>query len=191
VAQGIVPGPAAAFVLDQATADSLGFSPEERSLLLPFYAPRDIGRGAATWRGWWLLNLTPETCPDITAFPAVEKHLSRFMPRLESRRETRLGKRAWFHLHWPRGRAVIEGPRIAVPRMQAGPFRAALLTDRAAVDLGCNVILCGSQGQLERLLAWLLSPAGEAAVREIAGRKGDVLQIDGGTLLTILSAIKE
>jgi len=50
------------------------------------------------------------------------------------------GRRAWFHLHWPRDPAVVRAPRVLVPRMVAWP-RAAVADAPAAVGESVYVLV--------------------------------------------------
>ncbi|MBX3471537.1 MAG: hypothetical protein KF878_32185 [Planctomycetes bacterium] len=106
----------------------------ERRLLLPWLAHDATGRlrVAPPDDAPRLIHATPATLPDLRAAPALARHLARFRPVLEARRETRLGRRAWFHLHWPRDPRVVRGPRVLVPRWTRWPGGALVEDDCAA-----------------------------------------------------------
>ena len=58
-----------------------------------------------------MLYLTEQTAPGLDVFPRVAAHLDRFRALLEPRRETQLGRRAWWQLHWPREERVFTEPQ--------------------------------------------------------------------------------
>ena len=66
----------------------LDLSAKERSLLRPYHDLKDIGRYRLTTASLWLIYSTRYTCPDITDYPKLQRHLSRFKPIMEQRRET-------------------------------------------------------------------------------------------------------
>ena len=141
------------FVLDAGEIAQLDLSEAERAVLRPYYLPREIGRyrlqDVSTLS---LLYLTRETCPDVTAMPAVERHLSRFRSILSERREVRLGKSAWWHLHWPRKESLFIQPRILAPQMVRRPVFACELIRPTFVNFSVNVIaLPGDAGKRDRL----------------------------------------
>ena len=106
-------------------------------------------------------------------------------PSTEKRRETREGKRAWWHLHWPRDPALFTGgPRLLAARQARRPV-FAWAEGECWVDLAVNVLRLrdGGRGELERLLALLRGSAFERWYRARGKRKGDILQIDAGPLL--------
>ncbi|RMG11662.1 MAG: hypothetical protein D6731_15155 [Planctomycetota bacterium] len=99
---------------------------ERREHLLPWLRPLDVGRlrVAPGPRCEWLLYLTPENAPRAEDVPTLVAHLRAARPLLERRRETRRGRRAWFHLHWPRRAELFRGPRVLIPRMVRWPGAA-------------------------------------------------------------------
>lgn len=52
--------------------------------------------------------------------PAVMRHLRRYRPVLESRREALTGAIPWWRLHWPRRKAIFEQPKIMCPYRARG-----------------------------------------------------------------------
>ncbi len=110
------------FVLSEEELDRLNLSPFERKLLRPYYRGTDIGRyRLAAEPSEWLLYLTRETACDLDAFPHIKAHLGRFRPLLGNRREVKLGRISWWHLHWPREEGLFLAPRIIMPQMGIVP----------------------------------------------------------------------
>lgn len=175
---------AGVFVLDEAEVEALDLSLADRALLRPFYLPGDLpplGPLPAARRA--LLYLTPATCPDLQAHPALLRHFAPLRPLLERRRETRLGYRAYHHLHWPRDEAAFLGPKLLCVRQAPAP-RACLAPAPAFVDLGANVLRPGPAAPLPLLaLAALLHSAPVMHYLRARGkRKGPILQLDAAPL---------
>ncbi|MBN1590892.1 MAG: N-6 DNA methylase, partial [Pirellulales bacterium] len=116
------------FVLTADEVDALELSDHERSLLRAYCQPRDVLRyDLADRPSRTLIYSTAETCPDLGAFPAIERHLSRFRPIMEARRETRGGRRPWWQLHWPRDPSLWTADKILSVQMARRPAFAAAL----------------------------------------------------------------
>lgn len=110
------------FVLTSAEVAALEFSDDERQLLRPYALPAELQRyrlPASPTR--YLLYLTPKTVPDLSRYPHIERHLQRFRPLMEQRREVRKGTIAWWHLHWPRDEQLFIQPRILHVQMGRRP----------------------------------------------------------------------
>ena len=58
---------------------------------------------------------------DISMYPNINAHLSKYRPFMEMRRETQKGSNLWFHLHWPRKEELFAGEKIVYPQMGAVP----------------------------------------------------------------------
>lgn len=100
-------------------------SEEERSLLRPFYRTGSIRQYTLPpLPDAYLLFLTPITCPDVNRFPNIKKHLERFRPVMEMRREVKLGRIRWWHLHWPRDPQIFAGEHLLLPQMVEYPTAA-------------------------------------------------------------------
>jgi hypothetical protein len=150
------------FVLD---ADEVARARLERAPeLLPWAAPADVpsfpARPVASRQ---VLYLDSGARPS----PRALEHLERFRPALDRRRETLLGRRAWFELHWPRSRALFVGPRVLLPRMVARP-RATFVDEPLVTGESVLVIrfddaartrLAAALLETEPLRAWLLERA--------------------------------
>jgi hypothetical protein len=100
------------FVLTDDELAQLQLPATQRRYVRPFIKNSSIRRYAVDGTGrLWLLYLRHDEvrecdCPDLV------KHLSRFRPLLTRKREYRLGRRDWFHLHWPRDEQVFNGEKI-------------------------------------------------------------------------------
>jgi adenine-specific DNA-methyltransferase len=110
------------FVLRPDEVNRLQLVPAERDLLRPYYELAACGRyrlaGGSTHS---VLYLTRRSAPQLQDFPHIAAHLERFRPILELRRETRQGKCAWWHLHWPRDEEIFVRPRILSLQMGERP----------------------------------------------------------------------
>ncbi len=90
--RGILTGYNEAFVIDDATRDALvAEDPRSEEILRPVLRGRDIRRWRARWAGKWLIDThnghgdTPAV--DVADYPAVKRHLDRFLPALKRRRD--------------------------------------------------------------------------------------------------------
>jgi hypothetical protein len=104
-----------------------------------------------------ILYVAPRRDPGREPPNVVLSHLARFRPALDRRRETVLGRRAWFELHWPRERALFRGPRVLLPRMVARP-RAAFVEDDLVTGESVLVLRFPDRART-RLAAALLNTA--------------------------------
>lgn len=130
------------FVLPRGHAVLRRLPARERALLVPWLAPDAIqrlraGDGPPAAQ---LIYATAATLTRERAAPRLTAHLARFRPLLDARRETRLGRRAWFHLHWPRDPRVVRGARVLVPRWTRWPS-GALALERCAVGESAWVLV--------------------------------------------------
>jgi len=97
----------------------------ERKLLRPFYRTSSIRPFALPAEpDAYILYLTSKTCPDIDKFPNLRKHLERFRPVMEMRREVKKGSIRWWHLHWSRDEKLFEGEHLLIPQMADSPTAA-------------------------------------------------------------------
>ena len=100
---GIKTGLNDAFVIDEETRQALvDEDPASADLIRPWLRGRDVRRWRADWRGLHVIFTRKGT--DIAAYPAIERHLSRWRPDLEpkTRRSDRRGRAPgsykWFEL---------------------------------------------------------------------------------------------
>ncbi len=110
------------FALTPEEVAGLGLSERERDVLRPYHDLCDLGRyDLAESPSRVLVYATAQTWPEAGQYPTLRDHLARFRPILESRRETRLGRRAWWQLHWPRDEAIWQGPKVIAVQMGPRP----------------------------------------------------------------------
>jgi len=108
------------FALTPDEVEALNLSAEEERLLRPYYDLCDLGRyDLADQPSLRLIYSTATTWPRLEAFPTLARHLARFRPIMEARRETRSGTRRWWQLHWPRHPELWEVPKLVA--LQMGP----------------------------------------------------------------------
>lgn len=183
------------FVLTSAELAALHLSESERAFVRPYYSPRSVERyRLAEGPAEWLLYLTKHNVPDLSPFPNLERHLARFRPLLEERREVQRGQLPWWGVHWPREERLFVNPRLLVPQMGAQP-RAVFVASPAFVGFSTNVIVAlpedklpdNKQGvppetRLRALCGLLNSPSAERWFARHAKRRGVGYDI-GGTLL--------
>ncbi len=179
------------FVLTTVELQQLELSATEQRCVRPYYTAADISRyWSPSTATQWLLYLNRDTAPDLAALPNIARHLSRFRPLLERRRETQLGKVAWWHLHWPRESRLFEQPRILAVQMCQEP-RFAYVESPTYVGFSINVIVSKTdttEGNLSATLgltgleAILNSRFASEWFSSNAKRRGVNLDITGGTL---------
>ncbi len=172
------------FALTDEEVGALGLSDRERAVLRPYHDLGDLGRNRLAERpSRWLIYSTPATCPDIDALPALREHLARFRPILEARREVRLGRRAWWHLHWPREEAIWRAAKVIALQMARRPSFVAA-TGPVYVPFSANVFVPGPERRehVAYFAAVLNSRPLETWFRHHAKRRGVGLEINGGVL---------
>ena len=171
------------FVLTEKELASLGLSAEECRLLRPYYPVGDITRyGLPERPRRYLLYLTARTAPALEELPRIGRHLARFRPLLELRREVRSGAVAWWHLHWPREERIFTEPRILCPQMGRVP-QFVYVERPTFVGFSVNVVLGGSEGwNLWALAGVLNSRLARVWFERHAKPRGVAFDI-GGTLL--------
>lgn len=111
VAQHAIQENEGVFVLNQAEVAALHLPPAEAGYLRPFIKNSAIRPYGIDPVSLWLIYLRhdtvkPEDCPTLI------RHLARFAPLLKRKREYHLGRRDWFHLHWPRDESIFNGEKI-------------------------------------------------------------------------------
>jgi type I restriction-modification system DNA methylase subunit len=95
---------------------------KERTLLRRYHDLCDLERyWLAEEPSRVLIYSTKNTCPDIRQFPVLHKHLARFRPIMEKRRETKDKSNSWWHLHWPRDEAIWQAPKVIAKQMASRP----------------------------------------------------------------------
>ncbi len=153
---------------------------EERQFLKPLYEPSGVGPFSLKEPEKELLYLTVSNGAERAA--GLISHLEKFRPIMEARRETRMGRMRFYHLHWPRKeRFFLPGPKILAPRKCARPTFA--YTEREAyVMMAFNVIMTSRVG-MKYLCALLNSRLMRFWFRRRGKMQGDMYQIDAAPLL--------
>jgi SAM-dependent methyltransferase len=172
------------FALTPREAAALDLPEAERSLLRPYHDLCDLGRyWMATEPSRTLIYATAATCGQLDAFPALGRHLERFRPILEARRETRLGRRAWWQLHWPRDAELWTTAKIIALQMSPRPAVVPALGP-AYVPFSANVFVpaAGTPEHLYYLAALLNSRVIWKWQTHHAKRRGVGLEINGHAL---------
>ncbi len=123
---------------------------------------------------------------ELPATDPVVKHLEKFRPILERRREARTGAMPWYRLHWPRSRAEMARPKLVTPRRTPN-LCFALDCSGAPVSSDCTFIVApegvlDEVGFLRRLMAQLHEPSTEAWLRRNGKVKGDLMEMYAGPL---------
>jgi len=175
------------FVLRERDMERLRFSPQELSLLRPYYEAAALGRYSVPFETTdRLLYLTRTTAPEIESLPNIAAHLERFRPLLERRRETREGNNRWWQLHWPREERLFIAPRILCVQMGREP-QFVYAMHSTFVGFAVNVILPRHEGAapLPVLTAILNSRLAAEWFEQNAKHRGVRLEINGGVLRRI------
>lgn len=176
---------AAVFVLTTAERDQLALLPHEEALLRPYYnsAEIQVNRLPEEPRHW-LLYLTRETAPEITALPTIARHLEPFQDLLAARREVHRGSMQWWHLHWPREERLFLEPRLL--GIQMGEFPRFVYVERPAfVGFSSHVIVKRPETthpSLAQLADLLNSPESATWFHTHAKKRGIHIDITGTIL---------
>ncbi len=171
---------AGVFVLNKREIEELGLNRAEQELLQPYFELADLGRYSISERpSNWILYLTRDTATEIEQFPNVMRHLAQYQAVMDRRRETRLGRNAWWHLHWPRRMRLFTEPAVLCVQMGRAP--AFVLAERPAfVGFSTNVVLQkpASPFSLAALTAILNSTFAADWFSQFAKRRGVNLEIN-------------
>jgi len=172
------------FVLTPEEVEALALPEQEQALLRPYHRPREFGRyRLAEQPRRTLIYTTAQTCPDIGAFRTIERHLARFRPIMEARRETRRRRRPWWQLHWPRDASLWTADKILSVQMARRPAFVAA-TGPVYVNFSVNVFVPepSTREHLLYLTALLNSRPLWQWYRHHAKRRGVGLEINGRVL---------
>ncbi|MGE3780951.1 MAG: TaqI-like C-terminal specificity domain-containing protein [Pirellulaceae bacterium] len=172
------------FVLTHDEIDSLGFDAHERALLRPYYSAASIDRFyVPPTTDQFVLYLSSRSVNDIDEYPNIARHLTRFRPLLDRRREVRSGKIQWWELHWPREERIFRNPRILAPQMGRQP-RFALAELPTYVGFSTNVVVSSREVELSltSLTGILNSQLAARWFARHAKRRGVNLEINGSAL---------
>ena len=170
------------FVLTQQEVDHLDFTAEERKLLRPYYENGGLGRyGMSSEPTHFVLYLSRHGFESLDPFPRVLRHLSRFRPILERRRECRKGTIPWWQLHWPREERIFTEPRILNLQMGRRP-QFVWSEPPTYVGFSVNLIVQRAGCPLAALTGILNSSLARCWFEMFGKRRGVHLEISG-TLL--------
>jgi adenine-specific DNA-methyltransferase len=172
------------FVLAPEEVESLNLSEKEQALLRPYYKSHAVGRYRFPKEPKQaVLYLTKETALSLKGLPHIKRHLQRFRPLLDRRRETKNGGLPWWCLHWPREERIFTGPKILCAQMGKQP-RFVQIDHPAFVGFSINLILQTSTESfsLKTLTAILNSELAKRWFSRNAKRRGVNLEINGNHL---------
>lgn len=172
------------FSLSEHELRALRLSESERTLARPYHDLRDIGRyWASPAPSRYLLYLTRDTCPDLTRYPRLARHLHRFKEIMEERRETQNGARPWWQLHWPREPALWTSAKILALQLAERPS-FAFVPGECYVPFSVNVFVPqpGSSLSPYYILGVLNSRLLWKWFQHHAKRRGVGLEINGNVL---------
>lgn len=87
----------------------------ETNLTFRFYKNSDIEKySPLKWQNIYIIYTNKNT--DIENYPNIHKHLLKFRPFLEIKREFQTGQLPWFSMHWPREKEVFtDKDKIVLP----------------------------------------------------------------------------
>lgn len=105
------------FCLTPQELEALNLEPEAMGWVKPFFKNSHLTRYGIdqTLEKAERLLYIHRDCP-VEAFPNLYRHLSRFRPLLERKRECQTGKIPWYCLHWPRNQRLLEAPALVTAR---------------------------------------------------------------------------
>ena len=172
------------FVLRADEVSALDLPEAEHKLLRPYHNLCDLGRyRLAAIPSRQLIYSTAETWPHFDMYPVLGKHLARFRPIMENRRETRRGRRQWWQLHWPRDAALWQSAKIISVQMAARPAFVPA-PGPVYVPFSANVFVPDKsvREHLNYFAAVLNSSLLQQWYRHHAKRRGVGLEINGHVL---------
>ena len=172
------------FSLQHVEVVRLRLTPEENQLLRPYHDLCDLDRyWSASCPSRQLIFSTRQTCPEIDPLPQLRKHLERFRPILEVRRETVQGSNCWWHLHWPRDNRIWQSNKLIVLQMAVRPSAVPILRP-SYVPFSTNVFVPAAETRedLRYFCGLLNSKVLWAWFENHAKRRGVGLEVNGRTL---------
>lgn len=172
------------FALTDDELARLDLDGREAALVRPYHDLCDLGRHFLAHRpSLSLIYSTAPTCADIDRFPVLRRHLARFRPIMEARRETRRGARPWWQLHWPRDERVWQSAKVISIQMGRRPAFVAA-TRPVYVPFSTNVFVPNepTREHVNYFAAVLNSRLIWKWCRHFAKRRGVGLEINGHLL---------
>ncbi len=153
------------------------FSDDEQLLLRSLYKNSDIDR-------YWNSSLPTKKVlylgkdqTDISKYPNIQRHLSKFSVVLADCREVSNGRRKYYQLHWPRIEDIFIGEKIIVPyRARRNAF--SIDRDEWFCSADCYVItLNNNELDLRYILSLLNSKLYYLWLYYRGKRKGEMLEL--------------
>lgn len=175
------------FMISDQEKSSLNLSETELSIVKPYHDLKDIARYYVNPEvHQHIIYSTKNTVPNINAMPSIKRHLSRFRPIMDARRETANGSNRWWHLHWPREEALWKAPKIIALQMASRPS-FALAEQELYCSFSTNLIVpkVGGWEFRAKLLGILNSSWVARWLANHAKRRGVALEINGNVLRLI------
>lgn len=172
------------FSLQASEVARLALTPTEAKLLRPYHDLCDLQRyWAASQPSRHLIYSTRQTWPEMTDFPILCRHLSRFRAVLDARRETRQGNNSWWHLHWPRDDRIWQTDKLVALQLAARPSFVPLFGP-AYVPFSANVFIpsASAREDLYYFCGLLNSRVLWVWFSHSAKRRGIGLELNGHTL---------
>ena len=172
------------FSLQYDEVAQLRLTPDEGKLLRPYHDLCDLNRyWSASCPSRHLIFSTRQTCPEIEPLTQLRKHLERFRPILEVRRETVQGSNCWWHLHWPRDDRIWQSNKLVVLQMAVRPSTVPIFRP-SYVPFSTNVFVPGADTRedLRYFCGLLNSKVLWAWFEHHAKRRGVGLEVNGRTL---------
>lgn len=172
------------FVLSAAELSNLKLNDDEKSIVVPYHEPSDLGRYfSATVPAKHLIYSTWETYSSLNQYPQLRDHLKPFAPIMKLRRETLSGSNEWWHLHWPRSASLWESDKVICLQMESRP--SFVQSDVSSyVPFSVNVFVASqtTRENLKYVTALLNSRTLWKWFHHNAKRRGIALEINGGVL---------
>jgi len=179
---------AGVFVLNEAEINAAGLSADEAERLLRrYHRLRDLGRyRIVASPATHLLYSTAETAPTLDLLPGLHRHLAPYRPILEARREVRLGRIGWWHLHWPRAAHLWTTPKLIALQMADRPS-FTLSETPCYTSFSTHVIVPRLDSARHRLglLGWLNAAPVHHWLDHHAKRRGIGFDLSGQVLRAI------
>lgn len=128
------------FVISKDNIQNLDLNDNEIKFLREYHEPNEVKRYICN-NGFemYLLYITKNNMSSIDMYPNIKRHLNKYRPFMELRRETQSGSNQWFQLHWPRKEELFEGEKIVFPQMGAVPT-FAYSNNPYFVNMSANII---------------------------------------------------
>lgn len=135
---------------------ALNLCKNEMKFIKKFYEEKDYNRYKIYDTNKCLIYLTKNNCEDISDYPNLKKHLEKFKPIMEVRRETKNGSIKWFHLNWPRKEINFNSPKIIMPSLLIKPS-ATYSHFENYFGMSTNIIISQNENYCLKYLLGLLN----------------------------------